>query len=148
MWSLIRVCYPSSMCLSLDLTNQYAFLFVNSSHCPCLQSHQALDQPRSIIGSYNLTINLLEYMSIHLAQFAQLLMHALSQGSFYCSSLTDCFCSENSERVVSYLPLSHIAAQMLDIHMPIAICCHESYKGNATVTFARPDDLKASDAIT
>jgi len=51
---------------------------------------------------------------------------------------------ENSERVVSYLPLSHIAAQMLDIHMPLQICCHESYKGNATVTFARPDALKGT----
>jgi len=37
---------------------------------------------------------------------------------------------------ISYLPLSHIAAQMLDIHGPMA--------GGATVYFAQPDALKGS----
>eukprot|EP00656_Telonema_subtile_P005522 TRINITY_DN1250_c0_g4_i1.p1 TRINITY_DN1250_c0_g4~~TRINITY_DN1250_c0_g4_i1.p1 ORF type:complete len:725 (+),score=206.63 TRINITY_DN1250_c0_g4_i1:272-2446(+) len=51
---------------------------------------------------------------------------------------------ESSERIVSYLPLSHIAAQMLDIHMPLALSCHETLPGFATVTFARPDALKGT----
>ena len=37
---------------------------------------------------------------------------------------------------VSYLPLSHIAAQVADIYMPIATC--------ATVCFAQPDALKGT----
>lgn len=40
------------------------------------------------------------------------------------------------ERLVSYLPLSHIAAQLTDIHGPVAI--------GACVTFAKPDALKGS----
>ncbi len=40
------------------------------------------------------------------------------------------------ERLVSYLPLSHIAAQDLDLYLPLFIAAH--------VTFARPDALKGS----
>jgi long-chain-fatty-acid--CoA ligase ACSBG len=46
----------------------------------------------------------------------------------------------NTDRIVSYLPLSHIAAQMLDIHAPMAI--------GASVFFARPDALKGSIGTT
>ena len=41
-----------------------------------------------------------------------------------------------NERVVSYLPLSHIAAQMEDIYL----CVY----GVATLYFAQPDALKGS----
>mmetsp|Transcript_3967 Transcript_3967/g.5174 ORF Transcript_3967/g.5174 Transcript_3967/m.5174 type:complete len:707 (-) Transcript_3967:26-2146(-) len=42
---------------------------------------------------------------------------------------------------LSYLPLSHVAAQMLDIHAPIMF----GYAGiKACLTFARPDALKGS----
>ena len=57
-------------------------------------------------------------------------------------------CRESQERVVSYLPLSHIAAQMLDIHMPLALSSHEKLPGYATVTFARPDALKVTHSHT
>jgi len=40
------------------------------------------------------------------------------------------------DAIISYLPLSHIAAQMLDIHGPMAC--------GATVYFAQPDALKGS----
>jgi long-chain-fatty-acid--CoA ligase ACSBG len=42
----------------------------------------------------------------------------------------------NCEQLVSYLPLSHIAAQLVDLHIPTFIA--------ATVTFAKPDALKGS----
>jgi len=48
------------------------------------------------------------------------------------------------EDIVSFLPLSHIAAQMLDIHMPIALTAHKAYPGWGQVTFARPDALKGT----
>jgi hypothetical protein len=38
------------------------------------------------------------------------------------------------EEVISYLPLSHVAAQILDIYIPILFA--------ATVYFAQPDALK------
>jgi long-chain-fatty-acid--CoA ligase ACSBG len=41
-----------------------------------------------------------------------------------------------TDSIVSYLPLSHIAAQMLDMHMPLATGCQ--------VYFAQPDALKGS----
>jgi long-chain-fatty-acid--CoA ligase ACSBG len=40
------------------------------------------------------------------------------------------------ERVVSYLPLSHIAAQVLDMHLSLFL--------GSTVYFAQPDALKGS----
>eukprot|EP01108_Squamamoeba_japonica_P000651 TRINITY_DN121_c0_g2_i2.p1 TRINITY_DN121_c0_g2~~TRINITY_DN121_c0_g2_i2.p1 ORF type:complete len:615 (-),score=359.65 TRINITY_DN121_c0_g2_i2:153-1997(-) len=48
----------------------------------------------------------------------------------------------STEHVVSFLPLSHIAAQMLDIHMPIAVAA--LYPSPCTVHFARPDALKGT----
>ncbi|KAK1157148.1 long-chain-fatty-acid--CoA ligase ACSBG2-like isoform X1 [Acipenser oxyrinchus oxyrinchus] len=47
---------------------------------------------------------------------------------------------EAQEVVVSYLPLSHIAAQMIDIWLPI--------KHGGVIYFAQPDALKGSLAIT
>jgi long-chain-fatty-acid--CoA ligase ACSBG len=43
---------------------------------------------------------------------------------------------DKAEDVISYLPLSHVAAQVLDIHIPM-LC-------TATVYFAQPDALKVS----
>eukprot|EP00051_Salpingoeca_urceolata_P004954 m.69126 g.69126 ORF g.69126 m.69126 type:complete len:737 (-) comp13958_c0_seq1:266-2476(-) len=45
------------------------------------------------------------------------------------------------EHVVSYLPLSHIAAQVLDIHIPLLLTADRQ---PVTVWFARPDALKGS----
>jgi len=47
---------------------------------------------------------------------------------------------EYQEHGISYLPLSHIAAQILDIYTPL-------YAGS-TIWFARPDALKGSIALT
>ena len=44
------------------------------------------------------------------------------------------------EAIVSYLPLSHIAAQMLDIHSPINFSARAGT--SACVYFARPTALK------
>ena len=44
-------------------------------------------------------------------------------------------------RIISYLPLSHIAAQLLDIHLPMYLAGN---KDNMTTYFARPDALKGS----
>lgn len=43
---------------------------------------------------------------------------------------------DNTDHIISFLPLSHIAAQMLDMHLPM-------YTG-AQVWFAQPDALKGS----
>jgi long-chain-fatty-acid--CoA ligase ACSBG len=43
---------------------------------------------------------------------------------------------ELGERLVSYLPLNHIAAQLMDIYIPLTVL--------STVYFARPDALKGS----
>lgn len=43
---------------------------------------------------------------------------------------------DHTDRVVSYLPLSHIAAQMIDLHSPLAL--------GGCVYFAAPDALKGS----
>lgn len=53
-------------------------------------------------------------------------------------SLTDA--DKLQEVVVSYLPLSHIAAQMIDIWLPI--------KAGGVTYFAQPDALKVSVQIT
>lgn len=44
------------------------------------------------------------------------------------------------ERVISYLPLSHVATQLLDIYFPLA--------GGASVWFAQPDALKVCIILT
>eukprot|EP00455_Lapot_gusevi_P047118 TRINITY_DN6321_c0_g1_i4.p1 TRINITY_DN6321_c0_g1~~TRINITY_DN6321_c0_g1_i4.p1 ORF type:complete len:709 (+),score=240.31 TRINITY_DN6321_c0_g1_i4:98-2224(+) len=46
------------------------------------------------------------------------------------------------EHVISYLPLSHIAAQVVDIHGPISLGAWR--KNPVTVWFARPDALRGS----
>ena len=53
------------------------------------------------------------------------------------------------ERMISYLPLSHIAAQILDVFIPLAIAatCKPGDKC-LTMYFARPDALKGSIPIT
>jgi len=43
------------------------------------------------------------------------------------------------EEIISYLPLSHVAAQILDIYIPL-LCA-------ATVYFAQPDALKVRSAL-
>lgn len=43
---------------------------------------------------------------------------------------------QDQERIVSYLPMSHIAGQLLDCYLPVHI--------GATVYFAQPDALKGS----
>ena len=46
------------------------------------------------------------------------------------------------EHIVSYLPLSHVAGQMVDIHFPIVLAAARA--GVRTVHFARPDALKGT----
>merc|ERR1711971_782702 len=59
------------------------------------------------------------------------------------NGLTDLFMNHTeTHRIVSYLPLSHIAGAMLDIYMPIWFNCF--FKHGQTVTFARPDALKGT----
>ncbi|CAM9492674.1 unnamed protein product [Phaeothamnion confervicola] len=47
---------------------------------------------------------------------------------------------DHTERIISYLPLSHIAAQILDMHAPLQLGIH--------VYFAQPDALRGSLART
>jgi long-chain-fatty-acid--CoA ligase ACSBG len=47
---------------------------------------------------------------------------------------------DSTERCVSYLPLSHIAAQVLDMHGPMSLGC--------SVYFAQPDALRGSLVVT
>eukprot|EP00457_Paulinella_chromatophora_P002204 gb/GEZN01002208.1/.p1 GENE.gb/GEZN01002208.1/~~gb/GEZN01002208.1/.p1 ORF type:complete len:721 (-),score=108.13 gb/GEZN01002208.1/:399-2561(-) len=49
------------------------------------------------------------------------------------------------EHIISYLPLSHVAAQMLDIYSPLSVATHG---GNCTLWFARPDALKGTLKLT
>ena len=44
------------------------------------------------------------------------------------------------ERIISYLPLSHVAGMMVDIITPLSIACYQS--GWVSSNFARPYDLK------
>ncbi|TDH66334.1 hypothetical protein CCR75_005848 [Bremia lactucae] len=46
----------------------------------------------------------------------------------------------NSDRIVSYLPMSHIAAQLIDIWLPVC--------GGLQMYFAQPDALKGSLGVT
>ena len=52
------------------------------------------------------------------------------------------FPEKEDQHIVSYLPLSHIAAQVLDVLAPIQVV--NCLRGNATVHFARPDALKGT----
>merc|ERR550514_2563890 len=45
-----------------------------------------------------------------------------------------------NERLLSYLPLSHVAGMMVDVIVPVA--CSATMPGDFTVYFARPYDLK------
>ena len=56
--------------------------------------------------------------------------------AFYETIVDHCGLEFGRERVVSYLPLSHIAAQMEDIYLSIF--------GVMTLHFAQPDALKGS----
>jgi len=49
--------------------------------------------------------------------------------------------AEDEERILSYLPLSHVAGQMIDILCPITVTALRP--GVCSVFFARPYDLKA-----
>jgi len=49
---------------------------------------------------------------------------------------------------VSYLPLSHIAAQLLDIYFPMAFCAHFPQCKDWKLYFARPTALKGTLAAT
>ena len=59
---------------------------------------------------------------------------------FVCQVIRDDFKLSNKDRVVSYLPLSHIAAQMIDIFAAALL--------GMTVFFAFPDALKGSLALS
>eukprot|EP01135_Chromosphaera_perkinsii_P010621 Nk52_evm21s2192 gene=Nk52_evmTU21s2192 len=48
----------------------------------------------------------------------------------------DCLAICKKDQIISYLPLSHVAAQMIDIH--------SNYTAATTIWFARPDALKGS----
>lgn len=57
------------------------------------------------------------------------------------NSVTDLIATNfGNEHIVSYLPLSHVAAQLLDIYLAITV--------GATVYFAQPDALKGTLAVT
>jgi len=58
------------------------------------------------------------------------------------------FGTAGAETSISYLPLSHIAAQMLDIHFPIALASHELLPGWGEVVCARPDAMKGTIKFT
>jgi long-chain-fatty-acid--CoA ligase ACSBG len=49
---------------------------------------------------------------------------------------------QHLEHLISYLPLSHVAAQMIDIHGPLMLAAN--FKHPATVWFARPDALRGT----
>jgi long-chain-fatty-acid--CoA ligase ACSBG len=51
-------------------------------------------------------------------------------------AVLEVFHFDHTERSITYLPLSHIAAQMLDIHGPMSMGSH--------VYFAQPDALRGS----
>ena len=48
--------------------------------------------------------------------------------------------STDEERIISYLPLSHVAGQMIDVLCPITVTSLRP--GVCSVFFARPYDLK------
>ena len=54
-----------------------------------------------------------------------------------CSNYFD---TNHQDRVISYLPLSHIAAQLIDVHVPMSL--------GACTYFCQPDALKGSLTVT
>jgi len=56
-----------------------------------------------------------------------------------------CETAETHERVISYLPLSHVAGMMVDIVLPIL--CTANRPGHFTISFARPYDLKEGTVV-
>merc|ERR1712072_623779 len=65
-------------------------------------------------------------------------------GSMTCNDgISDLFLNHpETHRIVSYLPLSHIAGAMIDIYMPIWF--NAFFKHGQSITFARPDALKGT----
>ncbi|MES1907242.1 MAG: hypothetical protein MHM6MM_000402 [Cercozoa sp. M6MM] len=60
-----------------------------------------------------------------------------------CQSVLQNFCTEHTEHLVSFLPFSHVAAQLADIYCALLMLpSHAPYA--VTVWFARPDALKGS----
>jgi len=55
--------------------------------------------------------------------------------------------SKSEERLISYLPLSHVAGMMVDIIMPIFMTGAEDRPGWICVFFARPYDLKLASIV-
>mmetsp|Transcript_9462 Transcript_9462/g.28635 ORF Transcript_9462/g.28635 Transcript_9462/m.28635 type:complete len:597 (+) Transcript_9462:43-1833(+) len=53
--------------------------------------------------------------------------------------------AEEEERILSYLPLSHVAGMMVDIVMPIV--CTATRRGWVCAYFARPYDIKLSSVV-
>lgn len=49
---------------------------------------------------------------------------------------------DNEERLISYLPLSHVAGMMVDIICPVALTSNPKNNSYTVVHFARPYDLK------
>ena len=49
---------------------------------------------------------------------------------------------DDEERIISYLPLSHVAGMMVDIVCPVALTARHESPSYCTVSFARPYDLK------
>jgi long-chain-fatty-acid--CoA ligase ACSBG len=49
---------------------------------------------------------------------------------------------DDEERIISYLPLSHVAGMMVDIVCPVAMTARRESPSYCTVSFARPYDLK------
>jgi len=67
---------------------------------------------------------------------------------WFASTGTGMGSKAEAERSISYLPLSHIAAQMLDIHFTLAMSGHPEMLSWSEVTFARPDALKGTIKFT
>eukprot|EP00472_Partenskyella_glossopodia_P005267 CAMPEP_0197517088 /NCGR_PEP_ID=MMETSP1318-20131121/2052_1 /TAXON_ID=552666 /ORGANISM="Partenskyella glossopodia, Strain RCC365" /LENGTH=708 /DNA_ID=CAMNT_0043066357 /DNA_START=244 /DNA_END=2370 /DNA_ORIENTATION=+ len=54
---------------------------------------------------------------------------------------------KEQERIISYLPLSHVAGMMVDIICPIFLTAADDRPGHLSVYFARPYDLKYSTIV-
>merc|ERR1719421_1622089 len=58
--------------------------------------------------------------------------------------LSDFGCVGEGERIVSYLPLSHIAAQLIDIHALMGGAAQSYRPKIGALYFARPDAMRGS----